>query len=63
LSVSVAFSEKKFEHSPSIAKYAVTIGEGEKRWGYHSIPWTFKMIKAARIPVYSCVVEAALSGS
>jgi hypothetical protein len=59
----VEYSEKKFEYSPSIAKYAAAIGESEKKTGPPLDPTDFlKRIGAAGIPVYSFAVEAALSG-
>lgn len=58
----VAYSEKKFEYSPTIAKYAATIGEGEKRIGVPLNPMDFlKRVRDAGIPVYSFVLEAELS--
>lgn len=59
----VAYSEKKFEYSPSIAKYAVTIGEGEKKIELPLDPMDFlKKTRAAGISVYSFALEATLSG-
>jgi hypothetical protein len=59
----VAYSEKKFEYSPSIAKYAAAIGESEKKMRLPLHPVDFlKRIRAAGIPAYSFAVEVALSG-
>jgi peroxiredoxin family protein len=59
----VTYSEKKFEYSPSIAKYAATIGGCEKKIGLPLDPMDFlKRTRAAGIPIYSFAVEAELSG-
>jgi peroxiredoxin family protein len=59
----VAFAEKKFEFSPSVAKYATTIFENTKKMGFPSdLMDLLKAAKADGIPIYGCAVEAALTG-
>lgn len=59
----VAFAEKKFEFSPSVAEYATTIYENAKKMGFPSdLMELLKAAKAAGIPIYGCAVEAALTG-
>ncbi len=59
----VAFVEKKFEFSSSVARYAATIKENARKMGLPIDPMDLlKGAKAAGVPVYGCAVEAALSG-
>lgn len=59
----VAFAEKKFEFSPSVAEYATTIYENANKMGFPSdLMKLLKAAKAAGIPIYGCAVEAALTG-
>lgn len=59
----VAFAEKKFEFSPSVAKYAATIFENTKKMGFPTdLMDLLKAAKADGIPIYGCAVEAALTG-
>jgi peroxiredoxin family protein len=59
----VAFAEKRFEYSPSVAKYTTAIEENAAKMGLPFDPMDYlKGAKAAGIPLYGCAVEAALSG-
>ena len=59
----VAFTDKEFEFSPSVAKYAPTILENSKEMGLPSdLMDLLKAVKADGIPIYGCAVEAALAG-
>lgn len=59
----VAFAEKRFEYSPSVAKYTTSIEENAAKMGLPFDPMGYlKGTKAAGIPFYGCAVEAALSG-
>jgi peroxiredoxin family protein len=59
----VAFVEKDFKYSSSIAKYAAITEENAKKIGLPTDPIILlKGAKAAGIPIYGCAVEAALSG-
>jgi len=59
----VAFVEKDFKFSSSVAKYAAITEENAKKMGLLTDPMTLLQgAKAAGIPVYGCAVEAALCG-
>jgi peroxiredoxin family protein len=59
----VAFAERDFKYSSSVAKYASVTEKNAKKMGIPTDPMTLlKGAKAAGIPVYACAVEAALSG-
>ncbi len=59
----VAFAEKKFNFSSTVARYATTIDENAKKMGLPTNPMDLlKGAKAAGVPIYGCAVEAALSG-
>ena len=59
----IAFAERKFEFSPSVARYAATMEENAKKMGLATDPMdNLKTAKAAGIPTYGCAVEAALLG-
>jgi peroxiredoxin family protein len=58
-----AFAEKKFEFSPSVAKYSTTIFENIKKMGLPSdLMDLLKAVKADGVTIYGCAVEAALTG-
>jgi hypothetical protein len=55
--------ENDFKYSSPVAKYAAIIEGNAKKMGLDTDPMALlKAVKAAGIPVYSCAVEAALSG-
>jgi peroxiredoxin family protein len=59
----VAFADKEFKFSPSVAKYATTILENTKKMGLPGdLMDLLKAVKADGVTVYGCAVEAALTG-
>lgn len=59
----VAFAERNFEYSPSVAKYKNEIEEKARNMGWPVDPMDYlKGAKAAGVAIYGCGVAALLSG-